>query len=414
MKTKILLLIGTILGFIFSFRTFLPKTLILFSLISGIVLLSNNAKAAPYSGTYRVWPQYGTSSNSGVNHTVTLTPSLDKTSYNPGETITADIAGFSADCDNSYIDYALGMTINGSTSRRGGYYIESDISGSDNKTDARVYAYSKTFTAPSTPGTYSAKFFFEDRRCGGPSAVHICYFDSGVYVGNKTTQVNYNTAGVAPYGTSWTPPQMWTALKNYGGIYEHYNDYHVSENVWGCRANCSVSEMSVNLTYTVVAPASPPPAPTSCNLPWGGSISSGSSVLAYQNSSVPFGNVCVSENRVCNNGILSGTFTNQNCVVGLPPAPPATLTVNLTSSPLSPLNIPVTENNGTIVFGTAQTTLSWVIQNAATICAPLGCSCTLSGPGGNQTSDYSLISSNSYLATLGKGSHNFSITCSKK
>ncbi|MFA6383333.1 MAG: hypothetical protein WCX17_02830 [Parcubacteria group bacterium] len=52
-----------------------------------------------------------------------------------------------------------------------------------------------------------------------------------------------------------------------------------------------------------------------CTLPWGGTIANGSSVTAYQNSSVACGSSCVSQTRTCNSGVLSGTYTNQNCSV---------------------------------------------------------------------------------------------------
>ena len=52
-----------------------------------------------------------------------------------------------------------------------------------------------------------------------------------------------------------------------------------------------------------------------CNLPWGGTISSGQSVTAYQASSVACGNSCVSETRTCNNGTLSGGYLNLSCSV---------------------------------------------------------------------------------------------------
>jgi len=232
------------------------KVFILFFLISGTFFIGGEADAALFSGTYRAWPQYTTSEKNGSDHTVNMTINLNKTSFNPGESISASIAGFSALCSNSFNDYALGMTINGSTSKRGGYYIESDITGSDVFSDARVYAYSHNFTAPTTPGTYSAKFFYEDRRCKPQGyAGRMCYFDSGVYVISKTSQVNYASSGASPYGTSWTTAQMRTALKNYGGIYKHYNDYHVAEGVWGCMANCSASEVSQEIIYTVASPA---------------------------------------------------------------------------------------------------------------------------------------------------------------
>ena len=49
-----------------------------------------------------------------------------------------------------------------------------------------------------------------------------------------------------------------------------------------------------------------------CNLPWGGSISSGSSVTAYQSASSPNCS-SLSESRTCANGTLSGTYTNPSC-----------------------------------------------------------------------------------------------------
>lgn len=66
-------------------------------------------------------------------------------------------------------------------------------------------------------------------------------------------------------------------------------------------------------TITIISP--PPPAALPCNLPWGGSIASGSSVVAYQNSSVLCNLTCQGETRICTNGILSGTYEEQSCSV---------------------------------------------------------------------------------------------------
>ncbi len=52
-----------------------------------------------------------------------------------------------------------------------------------------------------------------------------------------------------------------------------------------------------------------------CTLPWGGSIASGNSTAAYQASSVMSPLTCVSQLRLCTNGTLAGTYTNQNCSV---------------------------------------------------------------------------------------------------
>lgn len=47
-------------------------------------------------------------------------------------------------------------------------------------------------------------------------------------------------------------------------------------------------------------------------------IPDGSSVIAYQNSTVPYGNLCVSETRTCTNGVLSGSFNFDSCSVDAP------------------------------------------------------------------------------------------------
>jgi streptogramin lyase len=55
-----------------------------------------------------------------------------------------------------------------------------------------------------------------------------------------------------------------------------------------------------------------------CNLPWGGSINDTQSVTAYQNATEAAAGsaTCTSsQTRTCNNGVLSGTYTNQSCAV---------------------------------------------------------------------------------------------------
>ena len=50
----------------------------------------------------------------------------------------------------------------------------------------------------------------------------------------------------------------------------------------------------------------------------GKTISSGSAVTAFQNSSVAYGANCVSENRLCTNGVLSGSYNFEACSPGAP------------------------------------------------------------------------------------------------
>ncbi len=48
----------------------------------------------------------------------------------------------------------------------------------------------------------------------------------------------------------------------------------------------------------------------------GQTVSSGQSVTAYQTSTVSYGSQCVSEQRSCSSGTLSGSYTNARCSVG--------------------------------------------------------------------------------------------------
>ncbi len=60
-------------------------------------------------------------------------------------------------------------------------------------------------------------------------------------------------------------------------------------------------------------------APASCLFD-GQTIAHGASAKAYQASSVPYGSTCSSQDRVCNNGSLSGTYTFGSCNVDAPAA----------------------------------------------------------------------------------------------
>ena len=49
----------------------------------------------------------------------------------------------------------------------------------------------------------------------------------------------------------------------------------------------------------------------------GSAVIDGNSVTAFQNSTVGFGNSCLSETRLCTNGALSGSYTYASCSVGI-------------------------------------------------------------------------------------------------
>jgi len=54
---------------------------------------------------------------------------------------------------------------------------------------------------------------------------------------------------------------------------------------------------------------------TDCTLPWGGSITSGSSSTAFSTATVSFGSSCTSESRSCLNTVLSGSYQFDTCNV---------------------------------------------------------------------------------------------------
>lgn len=53
----------------------------------------------------------------------------------------------------------------------------------------------------------------------------------------------------------------------------------------------------------------------SCYLPWGGTILHGQAVTAFASTTVPCGNSCSSQYRICIDGYLTGSYGNQNCKV---------------------------------------------------------------------------------------------------
>ncbi len=54
----------------------------------------------------------------------------------------------------------------------------------------------------------------------------------------------------------------------------------------------------------------------------GQTVSHGQSVVAYAQPSVAYGQACASQTRACNNGVLSGSYTNSSCVIASKPQGP--------------------------------------------------------------------------------------------
>ncbi len=109
------------------------------------------------------------------------------------------------------------------------------------------------------------------------------------------------------YGGDWSNQPMGTSY-NSGQI-----SYAVGTSTWTFSCTNTTGQRATSAATEVVT------APASCALPWGGTISSGSSVPAYLSSLVPPRSPCSSQTRTCSNGTLSGSYQNQSCASGCTP-----------------------------------------------------------------------------------------------
>lgn len=73
---------------------------------------------------------------------------------------------------------------------------------------------------------------------------------------------------------------------------------------------CTASKLSESQSCTIAQAQS-------CSFN-GSTVADGASVLAYQSSSVPFGQTCAPQTRACTNGTLSGSYQFSSCVAGNP------------------------------------------------------------------------------------------------
>jgi peptidoglycan hydrolase-like protein with peptidoglycan-binding domain len=74
---------------------------------------------------------------------------------------------------------------------------------------------------------------------------------------------------------------------------------------------CGNGALSGTYQFASCAPA----AALACSAPWGASVGNGASVTAFQSATVPYGQSCVAESRTCSNGSLSGSYANAACSI---------------------------------------------------------------------------------------------------
>ena len=252
-----------------------------------------------------------------------------------------------------------------------GLHFTSTNSTSVQTAAAGATSGSFTFTAPAASGTYVINLlgcYYDGSQCA-PSSMSFsvqgaaCPLPWGGTTPDGTSVTAYQSSSVVPPATCVAQTRTCTN-GSLTGSYTNLNcasapaissftatspvAYNTSStlswsgvtNATSCSINNGIGNVSpsggsiptppltANTTYTLTCSGAISPAatksvtvqvgsPASCPLPWGGSLASGSSVTAYQTSSVIAPAACssVAETRICTNGSLSGSYTNQSCVV---------------------------------------------------------------------------------------------------
>lgn len=112
-----------------------------------------------------------------------------------------------------------------------------------------------------------------------------------------------------------------------GGAYYGHNMVSVNGGFsLGAGSAAMVSTKSVFLYKRAGVVISPPPLPpANCTIN-GRTVLHGASITMYQSASVAYGSTCQSEVRTCHDGVLSGSYSANSCIVLAAPAPKPTYT----------------------------------------------------------------------------------------
>ncbi|GEM_PF-4538743 len=146
--------------------------------------------------------------------------------------------------------------------------------------------------------------------CGAISQSRNCY--NGVLGGSATySKANCPGPSCSSCGTggvSWNTSSFICNASATGG--SHNTTRNVSD---GAAPNIgSASFKCDDGSWTKVSGSC---GGASCGTPWGGTISHGQAVTAYQTSSVACGSTCAGQTRSCNNGTLTGSYSKASCSV---------------------------------------------------------------------------------------------------
>ncbi|MGK2849243.1 MAG: hypothetical protein ACSLEX_04250, partial [Minisyncoccota bacterium] len=278
----------TALYFIIKSRR-IRMTLGLFLLVlgAGMTLGGGTAEALTLSIT-----------SGGGNSYGSVTINTDKSQYAIGDKITLNYSGSATVCSN--VDDAVEFDLRASF---GNSQFVTLASGA-----TRGGALSGSKQAFDVKGTYPTEVGVSlctenaatgaDRRCDyGTISLDIGYKDDGV-CGSADGTSAQSKSSLSSYGALCADGTASSVSGSYQGPWS-----------WQCIGAYGGSTSSCNMYVA-------------CDVPWGGTIDHQASVKAYKTASVPAGSTCLSENRRCNNGALSGSYTNQSCTVDSAVTPP--------------------------------------------------------------------------------------------
>ena len=189
------------------------------------------------------------------------------------------------------------------------------LSGSYTNASCSVAACSScTLDGATTASGSSRTYYLTSRSCGATCAS----------ISQSRTCTNGTLGGSASYSKASCPAESCSSCTLDGATTAHNGTrtYYLTSRSCGqaCTAidlvrTCTNGTLSGSSSYSKAScPAAA--ACSSCTLPWGGSIAHGANTTAYSTASVSCGSSCTSETRSCNNGSLSGSYTNGSCTVG--------------------------------------------------------------------------------------------------
>ncbi len=162
----------------------------------------------------------------------------------------------------------------------------------------------------STPAYKGASCTYERRTCfqgmlGGSYVYPSCSIADNSHIYDNHGQDYFYP--VKSYARSCTTP-WWQTVKDGGYVYA----YKSSNSSYGyaCQGEYRYCKNGVlQGSYRYSSCNNNHDNGRNCSLPWGGSISNGSSVTAYSNQYGP----CYSQTRTCNNGYLNGSYQYSYC-----------------------------------------------------------------------------------------------------